>query len=767
MAATVQRSQSEDGETTFEELAQQGPQHRFQRLMAKDSRRYELLVFAVEACYLLIYLGYFLIELQSQTSLDGSDVGSDRSPKPFPLQKNGKGPKIPNLNKNTKEPSGNDKFYSSCVDDLWAKNQARMSSIEAEIHFKDSLGMAVQVANWCRSELLGDDVIGEFLSAVKINNFIPVVFVILRAYRLFGCHERFCARCKIKSAWLSWALDTLFHTLVLSWYGTMAGLFSVMNINGGQRGHKFVESLYIGPSVYVFILTVSCLTVLDVRQTVIASTISYSCFAIPSLTSLFNLMGKINLGDQKLLVLDQVMLFFAIVAVCYARYSSWRDRAGDFKRADKLMAGIINEKVKRCAAEFNAERLQASLKSGPSDGQDTDYLSMPMQHAEADPFATSPAAMWPSPPSCLSAPADMDRLTFLEKGGEPRCDCLPLSAKVYLNGAAGSTAASELLEGDQVLCYDHLAGSIRFVEVEDVGTVSGECQWSHMVMADGTRVSVTADHPVRVVGQTPELPDSEMRGAWGLGGGRVSRAGNLRPGKDMLKLLRLGAVPLAEMHTEIDTAPRIRVNLKQSWRYSLFCSQSAGLEMTAVAVESSNALEGRARDDVQVKNGFLHSAEERGMCNPPAKPKSAPGRLITVDVLEFGKSDGGMTKETMTTEEIARDRGSSTDATWAGGSSDEKEALADMTDSSQEAQDELHATGKCHPCLFEYRHQTEPDKYPRCMKADCHQRCCHQIHSDDFVQQYKAAKRKYEKKNRLAFRKENGQGQVTPIKVAV
>eukprot|EP00930_Biecheleria_cincta_P051949 TRINITY_DN3717_c0_g1_i1.p1 TRINITY_DN3717_c0_g1~~TRINITY_DN3717_c0_g1_i1.p1 ORF type:complete len:736 (+),score=138.00 TRINITY_DN3717_c0_g1_i1:92-2299(+) len=730
----------QDEETTFEELGQQGPQQRFQMLMAKESRRYELLVFAVEVCYLLIYLAYFITESRcetSQTSPDGPPDGRGFVNALRRLMKN-------------------DTFYSSCVDGLCAKNQSSMAGIEAEIRLRRFVGEAVNLTDRCQSEATS---IGEFLppdelfSPDGINKLMPAFFVIFRAHRLFGFKGLLCARCKIKSAWLSWALDTFFHILVLSWYGAMAGLFSMINLPGsGKAGKQFIRSLYVGPPVYVFILTVSCLTVLDVRQTVIASTISFSCFATPFLTSQFRHIdfSKKDLDGQKLRALDGLTLLFAIIAVCYVRYCSWRDRAGDFERTDKLMTGIINEKVKRCAAEFNAEQLQVSRTSGLCDGQDTDYLSLPVQHAEADLFATTPAAMWPSPSSCLSAPADIDRLAFLEKGGEPRCECLPLSAKVYLKGAAMSTDASELLEGDQVLCYDHLASSIKFVEVEDVGTVTGECEWCHMVMADGTRVSMTADHPVRVVGQASEVARSKTRGAWGLGGGRVSPAGNLIPGEDMLKLLRLGAVPLAELHRETDIAPRVRVNLKQSWRYSLFCSQSAGLEMTAVAVESSNALEGRCGQDVHIKHGFLCSAEG----NSTKKPKSAPERLLTADVTEFGKSDA--------TASNARDLSRSTDVTWAVGSSEAKEARTDMADGSEEAQDDLHAKGQCQPCLFQYRHQKDPDKYPMCMKDDCQERNCHQIHSEEFVQNFKKAKRIYERKNRLSYRKVNGQVQGAP-----
>ncbi|CAK8995455.1 unnamed protein product [Durusdinium trenchii] len=179
-------------------------------------------------------------------------------------------------------------------------------------------------------------------------------------------------------------------------------------------------------------------------------------------------------------------------------------------------------------------------------------------------FPTSPSLRpcWHSPPSIAetaqSAPANPDRLALLK--GTARCDCLPLTAKVYLEGRPAAVPASQLEVGDRLLCYDHLAGSIRFVDVNDCGVVSGECEWSHITMADGTSVSVTAEHPVRVVGEV----DSDGRGAFGLGGGQVVNAGQLRPEKDMLKILRLGAVPVQTMHLKSSQEPRVRVNLHQS-----------------------------------------------------------------------------------------------------------------------------------------------------------------------------------------------------------
>lgn len=476
------RLNSEDAETIFEELGEQSPPQRFHRYMAKGSRRYELLVFAVEACYLVIYTAYFLIHLQSQAADSGDE----------------------NFGEQVK--SATYDFYTSCIDERLPKNRAEMprvvndtvhgvaesrmspasakhdvseSSLESSRILRNYVFQVVMFTDQCKSEVLGENAIGVFISAIQINHFIPVLIVILRAYRLFGCGVQLRVCCRVKSAWLRWVLDTLFHTLVLSWYGTMAGLFSVMHLTGGGQAQKFLDSLYNGPVLYIFLLTVTCLMLLDVRQTVIASSISYSCFAIPSLTGLLKLMVKAEVGGQKLMAMDQLMLFVSIIAVCCARYSSWRDRAGDFKRTDELMVGIINEKVKRCAAEFTAEQVQASWQKETRDVQsdfDSDYLDI-SSVLQVDPSVASPAAIWPTPPSCLSAPADMSRLAVFEKGGESRYDCLPLSAKVYLRGAAGSTPASELLVGDEVLCYDHLASSIKFVEVEDTGTETGESQW--------------------------------------------------------------------------------------------------------------------------------------------------------------------------------------------------------------------------------------------------------------------------------------------------
>ena len=45
-----------------------------------------------------------------------------------------------------------------------------------------------------------------------------------------------------------------------------------------------------------------------------------------------------------------------------------------------------------------------------------------------------------------------------------------------------------------------------------------------------------------------QVPHPVLPGAFGLGGGQVVQAGQLRASKDMLKILRLGAVPVQQSH---------------------------------------------------------------------------------------------------------------------------------------------------------------------------------------------------------------------------
>mmetsp|Transcript_45535 Transcript_45535/g.81926 ORF Transcript_45535/g.81926 Transcript_45535/m.81926 type:complete len:748 (-) Transcript_45535:105-2348(-) len=719
-----ERRDLEMGELKEFEDMPESDQQRFHRMNAKDSRRYEILVLAVEVCYIVIFFASYLMFMQ----MDEEDVmerrlqkgpGSQNHPKPQP-------PKHPRQKQT--------EFYESCVGKF---DEGYITGSLADV--VSNIGTSADISQHCKDTLLGTDAIGDFLQErLKVNHYVPILIVAVRVWRLYG-HKLKRVLPNVLKPSQSWNRDTVFHTIALSWYGSMAGIFSLTKLSQSANDN-LLNSLSIGPTLYIFVLSTLCLTVLDFGQSTIASFCSFVCFGTPTIVGAVLLQEKGLLDAQSLraLTIDEGMLVVAIAAVCYARWSSWRDKKMEFTRTEKLASTIIDEKVKRCLAEFNAQQLFHSKQAQVSDGQESSYLYGPVSPIIPDMPADRAAVMWPSPPSTASAPADLDRLGLLQKEGSPRCDCLPVSAKVHVNGNSQPKMASELEVGDQVLCYDHLVGSIKFVELADVGTVSGTCHWSRISMADGTTMSVTADHPVRVVAEVPDLsPEREVKGAFGLGGGRVSHAGDLKPGKDMLKILRLGAVPVAEMRIDVDDQPRVRVNLHQSWRYSLFCSQGAGADMTAVAIESSDALQGRAWGDIKVGNTFIQSdlspiSEEEAFV--PRKPKSAPPDLGYQTDWRPDKSDRGS------------DRGMSSDETNVGGESDRKTAQSDESE-------DLHAEEKCVPCLFQARHYQNPDKFPPCTKEDCQLKNCHLQHPEEYLQRYKTFKRKYEKKNRLAHRK--------------
>ena len=446
----------------------------------------------------------------------------------------------------------------------------------------------------------------------------PVVICAVRSWRLFGC----CPQCLRSRSSCRWVLDTAFHSFVMSWSGFMAGVYVAKTLLPGFSS-RFVSGMYLGPTHFVFLLTVLGLTVLDRVQTLVASMLAFAFFAFPITAAIIHFF----LEDQELthdvveMFIEQVTLLVAVVMLCLVRWLSWSDRLAHFRREESLKTGIIDEKLKRCHVEFAAQQLNDSMVR--QDDQ-TSYLSGHGGHGFADCAQTAAEMARKSPPSAFSAPPNMDSLALLQSTS-PRCDCLPMSATVHVDG--GGKPASQLKIGDRVVCYDHLAGSIKLVEVDDCEVVTGPCKWSRVSLADGTAISVTADHPVRAVGEQAE---GAGRGVAGLGGGRVIRAGDLKPGKDMLKILRLGAVPVEAVHTESDEQPRVRVNLKQSWRFSLFCSQGSGPESTSVAVESSSGLDGRHEQLLQVQNTFLNFPEEASQTGavPGRRAWSDPGTAV-------------------------------------------------------------------------------------------------------------------------------------------
>jgi len=620
----------------FEELAKLSPAERFEQWTSKDSRRYELLVLAVESCYMLLYIAYQIF-LRNTVALEASHA----FPKPL----------------------------------------------------------------------------------------TPILICAVRSWRLFG----YSPHCLQRRRSCRWVLGTAFHSFVLTWSGFMAGLYIAKNLRP-DFSSRWVSGMYVGPTHFVFLLTVLCLTVLDRVQTLVASVLAFAFFALPITYAIIDFFSE----DRELtydvveMFIEQLTLLVAVVMLCVVRWVSWSDRVAHFRREERLKTGIIDEKLKRCHVEFAVQQLNDSMV--PQEDQ-TSYLS---GHGFADCAQTAAAMARKSPPSAFSAPPNMDSLALLQSTS-PRCDCLPMSTTVQVDG--GGKPVSQLKIGDRVVCYDHLAGCIKLVEVEDCEVVSGPCSWSQVTLADGTRISVTADHPVRAVGEDGE---GAGRGVAGLGGGRVIRAGELKPGKDMLKILRLGAVTVKAVHTEPDEQPRVRVNLRQSWRFSLFCSQGSGPESTSVAVESSSGLDGRHEQLLQVQNTFLNFPEEASQTG------AVPGRRAWSDPGAAAPAAPPPPEAAVPSEHGFEARGEDSSDAAGNGCDEPPSGSTSSTEGNPDAQ---HAKGCCQPCLFQTRYYADPERYPACTKPECFARYCHLSHSESYLATYRSMKRRYEKKNRVARRK--------------
>merc|ERR1719373_417550 len=76
-------------------------------------------------------------------------------------------------------------------------------------------------------------------------------------------------------------------------------------------------------------------------------------------------------------------------------------------------------------------------------------------------------------------------------------DCLPPDAVVWIEGQAMPSKVGNVGSGQRVLCYDHLAGGLKYSEVVDVATHDASAsEWVAVKLEDGTELKMTSDHPV-------------------------------------------------------------------------------------------------------------------------------------------------------------------------------------------------------------------------------------------------------------------------------
>eukprot|EP00931_Biecheleriopsis_adriatica_P028481 TRINITY_DN16971_c0_g1_i1.p1 TRINITY_DN16971_c0_g1~~TRINITY_DN16971_c0_g1_i1.p1 ORF type:complete len:648 (-),score=111.68 TRINITY_DN16971_c0_g1_i1:63-1982(-) len=560
------------------------------------------------------------------------------------------------------------------------------------------------------------------LRIFRVPIFLCLVSVCIRVWRLFVTR-----RCCITSG--SWRCRTLHHALALSSFASGAGF-----------SQAFGEAMW--SSMYIFMLTISCLTVLDHKQTMIAVLSSFSCYA----TSIFFYLYISEERNVLSCIVDEVAFVPALVVLCWARKTLLKVRRQDFQHAETLCRATIQEKVKRCHAEFEAELVKSSEgeRRWLETATDSAYMEGPFHlskyHAQ----------------SIMSAPPTLGRLeaTAARSGCADRHgnDCLPIASQVYVEGSLKAKRSDELQGGDRLLCYDHLLGSLKYVELQDVELISGPVEWTRVVLADGTVMTVTSDHPMRILNS-----DSAETGSFGLGGGVVRSAKELQPGQDMLNILKLGATPVKEISSWQDEQPRARVNVQHSWRYSIF-SQAEETQFNgfgAVAVESSDALLGRTdckcASDLLVARTFIHFPTDDMAGELRQKPASAPPACFKGACLEAQPEATNTMGEVRSCAElevhieaqhVAQEADDWSQIPYLAdvGTSSAPAATTDESVWSREVDMATrHALGCCDPCPFEHRHHVKPGEYPCCSKANCRDKLCHEVHSEDYM---KLAKRR-------------------------
>jgi len=193
-------------------------------------------------------------------------------------------------------------------------------------------------------------------------------------------------------------------------------------------------------------------------------------------------------------------------------------------------------------------------------------------------------------------------------------DCLPAASAVRVEGRGAPLTADAVELGQRVLCYDHLSGGLKYVEVIDASIrhENTEPDIVEVTLEDGSQVQMTSDHPVFAQDATVAairggLPKAE----------RPVRAADLDPQKHRLVVLKV--VPLAVQSVRRPSPPPeglpkvVSLSVRQPQRHSLLVAPSVGdMEKQSVAVASASmaAAAEMLPHEVRLKNTFIELLEE-------------------------------------------------------------------------------------------------------------------------------------------------------------
>jgi hypothetical protein len=226
--------------------------------------------------------------------------------------------------------------------------------------------------------------------------------------------------------------------------------------------------------------------------------------------------------DRVLIGLDTWfhVLGITFAALAFQKVRLERSRFEAFVLFNSKAGEVVQQKVLRCQAEFERERILGQVRSSLKQEELTSsYFAVEDSGAFSADTLSHPCLIAKKPP--VSAPP----VLYYERGegddspDKDECgegcdqDCLPADAVTWVLNQSLPRPLSSLVPGQQVLCYDQAGGGMRYVEVTSVKQQDSVTEWVELRLEDGTELDMTADHPVHQLDRGPTVEPYAVRAA--------------------------------------------------------------------------------------------------------------------------------------------------------------------------------------------------------------------------------------------------------------
>jgi len=246
-------------------------------------------------------------------------------------------------------------------------------------------------------------------------------------------------------------------------------------------------------------------------------------------------------------------------------------------------------------------------------------LPSPFNKMNEDPSAKlmkNPDYDQPNSAPAVLMPSFMKQLAVCEAGSG---DCLPPDAVVWVENKPMPTPLAEVQPGERVMCYDRLSICMKYATVTRKKVQDGEVEWVTVVLADGSSMLMTSDHPVH--------RDT---------GKHAIKAAKLKPGKDSIMLLKMvpvfveRVIPMAPKES-FTPHTRVTLSVHHEERHSIFVGapgQNPSIAVGSAGVDAWSYRSSELDNDstkVTVKNTFIHASQQRSEDVPTLRrSNSAP-----------------------------------------------------------------------------------------------------------------------------------------------